>query len=200
MGEIGTARLNIFRKDILSKHNTYKDSVMLEVGVVGDDLNSINLLTAADLTQCSYDIIYDFDCPVKNLFLTFDIPTTLSQLPYGLKPIDSYSYVIDNPEELSKMKKGSLLLHLNFPTLSNMQLIRSLVLTSVLTAFFSLFCLNAFYCVRKYSKGPQSKRGKRIYKIITIFILIMIAYVVYAMMFDKPIYFERTPPGTIQNK
>lgn len=194
-GETGTTYLQTFIDNEVSKNPKCKDSLVTVINLQWDDINTMNLLTAADLTQCSYDILYDFDCPVKRLYITFDIPTSLSQLPYGIKPIDSYSYKIDNPEFFAKKKAGSLLLHINFPTLSNMQLIRSLVLTSLLTAFFSLFCLNAYYCFRKYYKDhPKGRKWKTIYRAVIGFIILIIICMVYLMMTEKTIMLKHPVP------
>ena len=48
-------------------------------------------------------------------------------------------------------------LHVKFPTLENKQLIRSLILTTVLTALLSLFLSNLYHCFRKVILSKKEK-------------------------------------------
>lgn len=185
-GEVGTQKLQEFQNTVL-KENPNEPLKGLIDCKWSDHINHMDLLSAADLTQCDYEIIYDIDCPTKQLYLKFDIPVIISQLTYGLMPKDSYSYYINDFDKINP-KKGSLLLHVQFPTLANMQLIRSLVLTSLLTAFFSLFCLNVYYLVRKHDKYiPKFLKRKRTYIVLIIITLLLIFFFTYLLAFNQHI-------------
>ena len=107
---------------------------------------------------------------------------------------DSYSYYINEFDKINP-HKGSLLLHVQFPTLANMQLIRSLVLTSLLTAFFSLFCLNVYYLVRKHEKYiPKFLMKKRTYIVLIIITLLLIAFFTYLLLFDINLFIDTDYP------
>lgn len=192
-GEVGSRKLQEFKSTVLKN---YPDEPLK--GLIdckwSEYINHMDLLSAADLTQCDYDIIYDIDCPIKQLYLKFDIPVIISQLPYGLMPKDTYSYYINDFDKINP-NKGSLLLHVQFPTLANMQLIRSLVLTSLLTAFFSLFCLNVYYLVRKYDKYiPKFLKKKLIYIILIFITLALIILFTYLLAFDNNIFINKEYP------
>jgi hypothetical protein len=55
------------------------------------------------------------------------------------------------------VKNGSYRFHIKLPTLANLQLIRSLILTTLLTAFSSMFILNLFYWLRKKALNFKEK-------------------------------------------
>jgi len=192
-GELGTAYLDKFINEEINKNPQAKLEGLINCEWF-EYLNNLNLFSAADLTQCNYDIIYDFDCPLKQLYLQFDMPAIISQLPYNLEPKDSYSYFIKDFD--NSKKSGSLLLHIQFPTLANMQLVRSLVLTSILTAFFSLFCLNMYYLVRKHNKCiPYILKNKRIYTLMITVILLIIIILTLLLATDSIIYLNRAVPA-----
>lgn len=192
-GEIGSRKLQEFQNTVL-KNNPDQPLKGLIDCKWSKNINHMDLLSAADLTQCDYEILYDIDCPTKQLYLKFDIPVIISQLPYGLMAKDSYSYYINEFDKINP-HKGSLLLHVQFPTLANMQLIRSLVLTSLLTAFFSLFCLNVYYLVRKHEKYiPKFLMKKRTYIVLIIITLLLIAFFTYLLLFDINLFIDTDYP------
>lgn len=192
-GEIGTAYVDKFIDEEIKKNPQAKLSGLLNCEWF-EDLNNLNLFSAADLTQCNYDIIYDFDCPIKQLYLKFDMPAIISQLPYNLKPKDSYSYYISDFD--NRNRNGSLLLHIQFPTLANMQLVRSLVLTSILTAFFSLFCLNLYYLVRKHNKYiPKFLKNKKTYRLLIIITLGIVIFLTYLLATEKNVFINYKVPS-----
>lgn len=112
-------------------------------------INTLNFFSAADLSQCNYEIIINSDIPVESLRLLFDIPIEVSALGIERDKVTSRSFTIGNLNVSHGKTKDFRHFHINFPTLSNFQLIRSLILTTMLTALIPLTLANMYYCLRK---------------------------------------------------
>lgn len=113
--------------------------------------NTFNFFTAADISQYTQAIDITSDCYVEKLTFMYDIPI-------GINPYDSCMTVFANSFSVrgkclnDNIVKGyGLQFHVMLPTLANLQLIRSLILTTLLTALAALLLANIFYLFRKYS-------------------------------------------------
>ena len=103
------------------------------------DINSFNLLTAADISQAEFSYKVYSELPVYHLKVWFDTPTefgVISPTPDYVNE-DSFGYT-----DLSKIKQvlnTTMRIHTRFPALESRQLIRSLLLTTILTSLVTLF-------------------------------------------------------------
>ena len=173
--------------------------------------NTMNFFTAADLTQCSYEVNVYSACPIDFLRFNFNIPVELSPLYLKTDTMDAYGFQITDKTTLanfSKVNKGDyghlIRFHVKLPTLANMQLIRSLILTTLLTTFVTLFLSALYYRLKKSIYNLYLKREmqlndtfnrmnkrKKTLKILLYGIVLLIAYVVYKLcimvLYDDPI-------------
>lgn len=123
---------------------------------LANNYNTMNFFTAADLTQCSFDVNVFSDCPVDFVRFNFNIPVEISPMYLKMDTLDAYGFQISDKETLSgfsSIESGfhgqRIRFHAKLPTLSNMQLIRSLILTTLLTTFISLLLSNLYYWIKK---------------------------------------------------
>lgn len=160
--------------------------------------NSLDIFTAADISQVTYQLLLKSDYFIKDLNIDCNIPieiigtdSSIITNTYGLKITDANSH----------MGRGRLYTyHILLPTFNNLQLIRSLVLTTLITTFLSLFFANLYYWIRKktekrYLKNKLSfKQWRILLKIvnkqkITLFILFILLLVISSILVlnDYPI-------------
>lgn len=112
------------------------------------EVNRYNIFTSADISQFSYVLSVKSDLVIDRILVDFDQPIEI---------LDNDSCVQVNPQsfvvkgsKVDSMRSGSdvLMFHVKLPTNSNMQLIRSLFLTTMLTALIALFFSNLYYVIR----------------------------------------------------
>jgi len=124
-------------------------------------INSVNFLTAADLSQCIYEVCINSDMPLEVLKIDFDLPVEISAM-YPEPDLKSMREIVFyDREKLDLIQHQKIKFHAKFPTLENQQLIRSLILTTILTAIVSLFCSNLYYCLRRASLRYLRRRTIR---------------------------------------
>lgn len=109
--------------------------------------NNLDIFTAADVSQITYQILLKSDYYIGELNVDCNIPiqiigtdSSIVTNTYGFKILDANNHM------------GSQKLytyHILLPTFNNLQLIRSLVLTTLITTFLSLFIANVYYWIRK---------------------------------------------------
>jgi hypothetical protein len=173
--------------------------------------NTMNFLTAADLTQCSYEFNIYSTCPVDYLQFYFNIPVEISPLSFKVDTLNAYGFQITDSTTISRFNtindghygKG-IKFHLKLPTLSNMQLIRSLILTTLLTTFISLLLSSFYYRLKKTLYIVYRKKEKlitdpykriesksKILKICSYSLLCIITFIIYKLgrlvLFDTPL-------------
>ena len=129
-------------------------------------LNTLNFFSAADLSQCKYQLIIRSSIPIDKLSVCFDIPIEVSSADINQNRLDSRDFSVEIVEKEDGTVDQFALYHIKFPTLSNLQLIRSLILTTLLTALYSLTFVNAYYIGRKKHKKyllrhPLSYKSKK---------------------------------------
>lgn len=189
-------------KDIYITKYTLSDTVTTEYvnnytyNSHNNFVNKMNFFTAADISQCTFDISIKTPTYVKNMVESFDLPIEINAHDNGMS-ISSYSFKL-NEDFLQKhiINKGNYRFHVKFPTLANMQLIRSLILTTLLTALFSLFFLNLFYRVRKHFLSFKEKhieeinvdrvRSFRIKLLVILYLLLAaIGYIAWCVLWEE---------------
>ena len=188
--------------------NINKDTVLLknQVAFFSNALNNLNFFSAADLSQISYEIGIASDCPLKSVVLRFDVPIEMLPSQYNPNLIDAYQIGFSDSPSLKEMNNRVTLLHLRMPTQENLQLIRSLILTTLLTALLSAAFANLFYCIRrcnakakliKKDKRMNYQQAKKFYKfwiiphrVTILLVFIGIIYLSYRVYINKPFYFN----------
>lgn len=155
------------------------------------EINTLNFFSAADISKCIYTIYVASDCPLKYFGVNFDIPVDIKIFDYPADSIIYTGFNTTNPEKLNEIRNhSSYTFFVNFPTLENMQLIRSLILTSLVTIFVTLFCSNVYFCFRRLYKKkhrmPISEARKydlkkaKLYKVIMFLLyLILLGAIAY---------------------
>ena len=168
--------------------------------------NSLDFFTAADLSQYIHCFNIRSDLPIKKLFLLYDVPVELSidepDIYHATQGIIIYNpflkHHVYQPEEMGP----SMPLHIKLPTLANLQLIRSLILTTLLAALVSLFFSNLYLVIRK--KALEIKENKietiseekvKIFRLklnILLFILLaLIIYITWHLLTDSPLHINQ---------
>ena len=125
-------------------------------------INTLNFFSAADLSQCEYVLMVSSDMPIGTINVNFDLPIIISGLDNIKNYKDNNGFTINYEEQI---KKDGILgkymhYHITFPTLANLQLIRSLILTTLLTALLALFFKNLYYYGRKLYERRKREQKK----------------------------------------
>ena len=129
----------------------------------GSMINKMNFLTAADVSQFTYVLGVISKMPVKNIHVITDIPIEMCPIDEWVKP---NTFGFDMEDGVSNdLNKSLTAVHIKLPTLANLQLIRSLILTTLITALVSLFAVNLYYCLRRSAKGYRKKHAMSISKL-----------------------------------
>lgn len=103
------------------------------------DINNFNLLTAADISQAEFSYSVYSELPVNHLKVWFDTPTEFG----AISPIPDYvnedSFGYTDQSKIKQVLNTTMRIHTRFPALESRQLIRSLLLTTILTSLVTLF-------------------------------------------------------------
>lgn len=131
-----------------------------EVPIMTKSMNTMNVFSAADLSQCTYIVSIMSDCPLNKVYFNFDVPVEL--LPSKCKPdqADAYDIIFKDSLTLERIRNHIMVLHFKMPTMQNVQLVRSLILTTLLSAMLSLFALNFYYLCRKEMNRCRIRRPR----------------------------------------
>lgn len=113
----------------------------------GARINKMNFLTAADVSQFTYVFGVNSPLPVKSIHVLSDIPIEISANADWIKPGAFGIELVDGVS--NELNRCMTVVHIKLPTLANLQLIRSLILTTLITALVSLFAVNLYYCIRR---------------------------------------------------
>lgn len=122
----------------------------------GNVINDLNIFTAADISQYNYVISLQSNCPVKNIIIEYDIPVETDLVSENIKTF-TRGFVLDSVMVKDLMNSSDMMFHIKIPSLSNLQLIRSLFLTTLLTALVSLFIKNLYYLLCKLAYRQRKK-------------------------------------------
>lgn len=111
--------------------------------------NTINIFTACDLSQYTYCLEFKSDLPIKNMSVIYNVPIEVVNNFDGMIS-HANAFTINDSKLLDSVNGNTpTMLLIKLPTMANLQQIRSLILTAIVTTLFSLFCTNLFYRFRK---------------------------------------------------
>ena len=111
--------------------------------------NTINIFTACDLSQYTYCLELNSDLPIKNMSVIYNVPIEVVNHFDGMIS-HANAFTINDSNLLDSVNGNTpTMVLIKLPTMANLQQIRSLILTAIVTALFSLFCTNLFYRSRK---------------------------------------------------
>lgn len=198
----------------ISKNNSKRKDYPGKCVFLGKNLNTLDFFTAADLSQCTYDVNIYSACPIKSLSVRFDIPTEFSPIYHRVDTMDAYGFMVSDSLTLSKFCRinngdyGQLIrYHVKFPTLANMQLIRSLIVTTLLTSFITLFLTSLYFRLKKMayylyktnsteilSIIEKRRKRKKLFKGLFICLILFLVYFIMKLWIfvlnDNPIKIE----------
>ena len=145
---VGTFNLDSLKKGFIEYRLPVKANI----------LNNMNIFSACDLSQCSVELAINSTCPLHSLNMNFDVPIEL--LPATTEPdhVDLYSIGYKDSLSLKNLNHKLTFYHFKLPTQANIQLVRSLIITTLLTALWSLFAVNVFYVCRRIFEKRKRKR------------------------------------------
>ena len=166
-----------------------------DVSLGSTGTNTIGFFTAADISQYVNHVLIDSKAYVMNLELVYDVPIQINPYDSCMK-VGPYGIYVDG--KCLKENNGRMSFHVMLPTLANLQLIRSLILTTILTALVSLLFSNLYYLARR--KALQFKerhiesvdeKGLKHFMTYLYFIiglvLVVIIYFTWLVFIDEPL-------------
>ena len=122
--------------------------------------NNLNYFTAGDISQAVYQLQLHSDIKVKEILVRFNTPVELVQLPFKPDEISPYGFSVNDTTTIRQLLDKNIRLYMKFPSLANKQLVRSLILTTLLTAVASLFLSNLYFCLRHLIRTRLGKEEK----------------------------------------
>lgn len=174
----------------------------LFMSISHDYANAINILTAADLSQYTYVLTFNSELYIKEADIEYNIPIEVSG---NLDGVSGGSHNIHLNEQFIKTNRGqTIMFHVTLPSMANIQLIRSLILTALLTTLFSLFCRNVYYYLAnlayefhrknrmRFSSPKRQKLFQKYNYTVTFIFIAVIFYIMYYVVFGKAflVYFD----------
>lgn len=154
--EIGSRDLQNLSEEVIANeimHNNLqesdidKDRLILSTYGGSRFINYLNIFTAADISQYAYVFTSTSELPIKSIMIHYDVPIELPSSHESMT-IGPTSIFIDG-EYWNYFQQQSTIIYVKLPTLANVQLIRSFVLTTLLTILLSLFFRNIYFWMRK---------------------------------------------------
>lgn len=122
--------------------------------------NRLGYLTAGDISQGILQLQFHSDIQVSDIYVNFSTPVEFIQLPFTPDAISPYGFHVSDSTTISQIIDKNIRLYLKFPSLANKQLVRSLILTTLLTAVASLFLSNLYFCLRHFIRTRLGKEEK----------------------------------------
>lgn len=203
----------IFSLTMLQPGHSSINEIPIIISFPLEDFNELGWLTAADVSQVTmiYKVISDYN--IDTLGIHFDLPVEIPEIYPKPDFKENFNLIYVNPFDNNtynkQIKEQEIRFHAHIPQLANLQLIRSLLLTTVFTALIALFFTNLYNCFVRYlyMKRNRKENKKKIDEIIKIiecekkrllkynyiiaFIIVMIfAYSYYRVIIDKPFQFS----------
>lgn len=160
-------------------------------------INALSFFTAADISQYIHIVQINTDCHIGSVEFTYDIPIDIDAID-SCMTVGTLGFSLNGKFPDKNIKNNTAAFLVKLPTLANMQLIRSLILTTLITAIISLFLTNFFYVIRKNAIKYKEKHIKNIdeskiklfirkmYVILYIFIGVLLYYA-WIIYHDNPI-------------
>lgn len=140
--EIGTR--NLSNSDIV------QDKLVLTPFFASFLVNNLNIFTAADISQYAYVLSFTSELPIKSVRINYDVPIETNPLHESMKVWPNIIYF--EGKDWEYFQNSTMMLYIKLPTMANLQLIRSFILTTLLTVLISLFIRNAYYWIRKWAE------------------------------------------------
>lgn len=121
------------------------------------EINRYNIFTAADISQFSYVLSVNSPIVIDRILVDFDQPIEILDNDSCIKVNPSSFVVRGSLVDSLRSQKDVLMCHVKLPTNSNLQLIRSLFITTLLTALLALFFNNLYYVLRKIAQDYYNR-------------------------------------------
>ena len=186
---------------LLTDTITTTDTYHLYYKQSNDFTHRMNFFTAADISQYTCAIQINSDCYVEKINIDYDIPIEINSFDKDMSVSSTSFHIKDRFLNDKIVNKGGSAFHVKFPTLANLQLIRSLILTTLLTALVAIFFSNLFFLIRKYALLFKEKHSLQIDEkrvksfkiklyILLYIVLIFIGYVTWRLFKDAPFHIK----------
>lgn len=180
-------------KDKLSSSPTSYCNIFQRSNII----NTLNFFTAADISQYNHMVQINTECYLEHFKIDSNIPIDIPKYDENMI-VGPVGFVLKG-DFLNSLKNSPFIFNVQLPTLANLQLIRSLILTALITALISLFFSNLYYCVRKYAIQFKDEKivyvnSKKLkyfksysYSLLFLFIFLL-SYISFLHLFNKQIY------------
>ncbi len=183
-----------------------KDGYRLGFSQLNKSSNHIDFLTASDMSQKMFEVNIHSELPLKYLIINYDLPINISNMYPSPDTVTMKTICFTSPSKLEYIRNNKIYFHAKLPTFENKQLLRSLILTTILTASVSLFCIQLFLLMkvlvlntsRKLSEEDLQKYRKRLliskyFKVIILVVPIVFIVVLFIrLVLDDPITINST--------
>ena len=157
--------------------------------------NHLNYFTAADISQSNYQLLVHSDCPIDTIKVAFNTPTEMPHLPFKVDEMSPYGFTITSQDLIDKIQDRDIRFFVKFPAMANKQLVRSLILTTLLTALASLFLTNLYFCFRRLihrlitrQKQDEQKVSKRLKRAKFCHNVMVIFYLTSVLLYALSVY------------
>lgn len=181
-----------------------------EVETDESDINHIDYFTASDISQASFEAHFTSDIPIKYVLILFDEPIDITSITPEPDEVALNYIEYSDPNKLEIIRRSPIEFHTKFPRYENKQMVRSLILTTILVGVISLFCINFFILIRglyKYSISEEFvKRQKKLLKLtlyilrLQLFLIILWVFVMYVKYaFGDTVVFSKLEEMSIIN-
>ena len=167
-----------------------------------------DFFTAADVSQYIYNIGIFTPCHVNYLSAEYDIPIEVNDDDLGIHA-GTFGFTIYGRQLKRIQNGGNMNIYVKLPTMANVQMVRSFILTTLLAALFALFIssLSDFIVYYKHKgknylvaqivnkeekKGALAKmsKEKRLFLIVRNILLLMltcsVGWIAYRIYIDEP--------------
>lgn len=170
-----------------------------------------DFFTAADISQYILGLGISSDCPIDAIEVRYDIPIEVSSDNSGIAS-GTLAFYLYSDLLRDTMKGGISHILVKLPTMANLQLVRSFILTTLLTALFTLFFASlgdlllrwkiiiAYFYHKIFNNNHSGKitnlelwetKEEKLFKIFRLIIVLLyssfILYVCYLVYIDEPL-------------
>lgn len=166
-----------------------------------------DFFTAADISQYIFSFGMFSPCPVEIVSVEYDVPIEISSNNPDI-PVGTFGFGITG-QRLREMYNGQPInIHVKLPTMANLQLIRSFILTTLLAAIIALFLtslgdtllyyksIGKNYLISKLLHKKTEKKTIPVLKekrqfniarnVMLVFLTTFVCYIAYRIYIDEP--------------
>lgn len=137
--------------------NHYNSLVLKNMSLPHPRANTLNVFSACDLSQYTYNLVLKSDMYIKHLSIAYNVPVEIGNQFEGLY-VGPNDFGINDADLINRNLGTQLCFFVKLPTMANLQQIRSIILTALFSALLTLFWTNLFFGVRKVVKYKMLKR------------------------------------------